>query len=165
MLILANVNAFVIWFTILVNSLSKFVYDNPNENAREFVWKSLWMIIENLYEAHYEWSLWAGIIILVNNPYEWIPLSSYDNLGEECSRIGTTIVSWYLTQDFSSIIEASIFSCYVSPMKWIDTDVSSSAKNHICIKCKCIIMHLHFITHVHYNTLMLWIFNGGLLVL
>jgi len=116
------------------------------KNGWEFVRKSLWMIIENLYVSPFKWSLWwAGIAILVNNPYEGIPLSSYENIGEECVRFGRTIVTWYLRQASYVIIEAIVCYRNLFPMKRIESDVSRSANFFISTKCKWIIMHLCYV--------------------
>jgi hypothetical protein len=52
--------------------------------------------------------------LLMNDPYElvskfWlvyggIPMSSYDNLGEDALRFGRKIVTWYLMQASSVVI-------------------------------------------------------------
>ena len=48
------------------------------KDAWEFIWKSLWMIIENLYEAPSKWSLSGGITILVNNdPYQLVSVTIF----------------------------------------------------------------------------------------
>ena len=87
-IILLNANAFGIWFIILLKDTSEFIYDNPNEECLRICMKILVNDHWNL-----EWSLWVGIKIIVNNTCGGIPLSSYDNLGEECLIIGRTIVS------------------------------------------------------------------------
>lgn len=58
-LILMNDNDFGIWFIILMNYPSKFVYDNPNEE---------WLRI--VYENPCEWSHQICMELLVNDLYE-----------------------------------------------------------------------------------------------